>query len=169
MRTMRTLIELARYNAWANQRVFDTSQALSTAVLSAEAKGTYGSVQETLAHLVEVEEIYLLMLQGGDVTKLTGDDSYMSHDTAWFIQRSRELGAEYQSLLASKDEAWLADLFTVPWFGFPMSHRAGLLQTWTHSGQHRSQILSELGSHGLETPDIDYVYMLSLEQDRAGG
>jgi len=166
---MQTLLDLARYNDWANQRVFDASKALSTADLSAEAKGTYGSVQETLAHLVEVEDIYLLMLQGGDVSKLTGDDSYMSHDTDWFANRSRELGAEYQALLAAKDQTWLSDLFTVPWFGFPMSHRAGLLQAWTHSAQHRSQILSELGSHGLETPDIDYIYMLSMEHEGRKG
>lgn len=165
---MQTLRELGRYNAWANQRVFDASKALTTAILSAEAKGTYGSVKLTLAHLVEVEDIYLLMLKGSDPSAVTGDDSYFSHDADWFAQRSRELGAEYQALLATQDNTWLADRFTVPWFGFPMSHRDGLLQTWTHSGQHRSQILSELGSHGIETPDIDYVYMLSLEQDAAG-
>jgi uncharacterized damage-inducible protein DinB len=157
---MQTLLNLAHYNAWANQRVFDTSAALSTAILSAEAKGTYGSVQETLAHLVEVEEIYLLMLQDADVNSWDSD-AFMGHDNAWFAQRSRALGAEYQALLAGNDESWLSDQFVVPWFGFPISHRDGLLQAWTHSAQHRSQILSELGSHGFQTPDIDYIFMRS--------
>jgi uncharacterized damage-inducible protein DinB len=165
---MQTLRDLARYNSWANQRVFASATALSGAVLSAEARGTYGSVKLTLAHLVEVEDIYLLMLQGSDPSAVTGNDNYFAHDTVWFAQRSRDLGAVYDALLAAQDEAWLASLFTVPWFGFPMSRRAGLLQTWTHSAQHRSQILSELGSHGIETPDIDYVYMLSLEHEAAG-
>jgi uncharacterized damage-inducible protein DinB len=161
---MQTLLDLAHYNDWANQRVFAASASLSNAVLSAEAKGTYGSVQETLAHLVEVEDTYLLMLQGGDVNSWDSD-AYMERDNAWFAQRSRELGAEYQSLLAGANEDWLAEQFVVPWFGFPISHRDGLLQTWTHSAQHRSQILSELGSHGLETPDIDYIFMRSQEQE----
>jgi len=162
---MQTLLDLAHYNAWANQRVFATSAALSSAVLSAEAKGTYGSVQETLAHLVEVEEIYLLMLRDADVQNWDSD-GFMAHDAAWFAERSRELGAEYQTLLAGKDENWLSGQFVVPWFGFPISHRDGLLQAWTHSAQHRSQILSELGSHGLQTPDIDYIFM--LDQAREG-
>ena len=164
---MRTLLDLARYNAWANQRVFATSAALSSAVLSAEAKGTYGSVQETLAHLVEVEEIYLLMLQERNLQGWDSDE-FMTHDAAWFVQRSRELGTEYQSLLAGKDESWLSDQFVVPWFGFPISRRDGLLQAWTHSAQHRSQILSELGSHGLQPPDIDYIFMRSEEQEGEG-
>lgn len=165
-RIMQTLLDLAHYNAWANQRVFETSAALSSTVLSAEAKGTYGTVQETLAHLVEVEEIYLLMMQQGDVNSWDSD-AYMEHDNAWFAQRSRELGTEYQTLLAGKDENWLAEQFVVPWFGFPISHRDGLLQAWTHSAQHRSQILSELGSHGLQTPDIDYIFMRSQEHEAA--
>lgn len=161
---MQTLLDLAHYNYWANQRVFDTSASLSDAVLSAEAKGTYGSVQETLAHLVEVEDIYLLMLQHGDVNSWDSD-AYMEHAGTWYAQRARELGAEYRALLAGKGEDWLAEQFVVPWFGFPISHRDGLLQAWTHSAQHRSQILSELGSHGLETPDIDYIFMRSQEND----
>jgi uncharacterized damage-inducible protein DinB len=165
---MQTLLDLAHYNDWANSRVFDATAALSSAVLSAEAKGTYGSVQETLAHLVEVEEIYLLMLQGRDPQSFDSD-AFMAHDTVWFGNRSRELGAEYVALLEANSEDWLAGQFVVPWFGFPISHRDGLLQAWTHSAQHRSQILSELGSHGLQTPDIDYIFMLDQAREGAEG
>jgi uncharacterized damage-inducible protein DinB len=163
---MQTLLDLARYNDWANARVFDTSVALSSTVLSAEAKGTYGSVQETLAHLVEVEEIYLLMLQGRDPQGFDSD-AFMAHDNAWFANRSRELGAEYRALLEASNADWLDGQFVVPWFGFPISHRDGLLQAWTHSAQHRSQILSELGSHSLQTPDIDYIFMLDHSREGA--
>jgi uncharacterized damage-inducible protein DinB len=162
---METLKCLARYNAWANRRVFDACDAVPVDLLSEEARGTYGSVAETLKHLSEVEEIYLLMLQGQDPKSL-GDD-YQEHDTVWFSERSGTLGDEYGSLLTSHDASWLEGQFVVPWFGFPMTRRDGLLQVWMHSAQHRSQVLSELGSHGVDVPDIDYVYMLSLEQGAA--
>ena len=160
---MQTLRRLARYNAWANEQVFDACTAVPPGQLSEEAKGTYGSVVETLKHLVEVEEIYLLMLRGGDPKSLGQD--YLQHDDAWFAGRSRALGEEYRELLANQDEAWLDEQFVVPWFGFALSRRDGLIQVWTHSAQHRSQILSALGSHGVDVPDVDYIFMLSFDQD----
>ena len=165
---MQTLPRMARYNTWANQRVFDACAAIATEQLSEEAKGTYGTVGETLAHMVEVEEIYLLMLRGDDVSQVTNDDSHMTHDSAWFASRSRELGDGYRETLEEKDEAWLGETFIVPWFGFPLTRRDGLLQVWLHSAQHRAQVLSALGSHGIEVPDVDYIYMLSLEHEGQG-
>lgn len=162
---MKTLRQLARYNAWANRRVFETCAAIPASQLDEAARGTVGSVGETLAHLVEVEDIYLLMLQGRDSGELTNDDSYLTHDTPWFAQRSIKLGGAYKSNLETQDEDWLDSSFTVPWFGFPMSRRDGLLQVWTHSAQHRAQILSVLGAHGIDVPDVDYIFMLSQEQD----
>ncbi len=162
---MKTLLLLARYNAWANQRVFEVCAAVSTAELNEAAKGTVGSVGETLAHLVEVEDIYLLMLQGRDPGDVTKDDSYLTHDTPWFAQRSQALAGAYLATLEAQDEDWLESSFTVPWFGFPMSRRDGLLQVWTHSAQHRSQILSALGAHGIDVPDVDYIFMLSQDVD----
>ncbi|MGA7669844.1 MAG: DinB family protein [Nitrolancea sp.] len=162
---MQTLRRMARHNAWENARVFDTCAAIAPEQLSEEARGTYGSVGDTLAHLAEVEDIYLLMLRGDDVGQVTNDDSYMTHDTAWFANRSRELSDGYRETLESNNEAWLGETFVVPWFGFPITRRDGLLQVWMHSAQHRAQVLSALGSHGIEVPDVDYIYMLSLEQE----
>jgi uncharacterized damage-inducible protein DinB len=68
-------------------------------------------------------------------------------------------------MLSRNDEAWLESTFSVPWFGFALSRRDGLLQVWTHSAQHRAQVLSALGSHDIEVPDVDYIFMLSLEPD----
>ncbi len=164
---MQTLRGLARYNDWANQRVFDTCTAIDQGQLSDEARGTYGSVADTLAHLVEVEDIYLLMLQDRDPSELTQDETYLTHDTAWFAKRSQQLGQNYRTLLQAHDDAWLDGQFVVPWFGFPLSRRDGLLQVWTHSAQHRAQVLSALGAHGIDVPDVDYIFMLSLAQDES--
>jgi len=163
---MQTLRRLARYNGWANQRVFEACAALSPEQLAEIERGTVGSIGETLAHLVEVEDIYRLMLQGRDPGELTGDASYLTHDTPWFAGRSQQLGDEYQTLLNAHDDGWLQESFVVPWFGFALSRRDGLLQAWMHSAQHRAQILSALGTHGIDVPDVDYIFMLSLDQEQ---
>jgi uncharacterized damage-inducible protein DinB len=41
-----------------------------------------------------------------------------------------------------------------------MTVHDGLIQVVGHSAQHRAQVLSVLGQHGVEVPDLDYVLML---------
>jgi uncharacterized damage-inducible protein DinB len=161
---MKTLLQMARYNSWANQRVFETCAAVSIDQLSEEAKGTYGTLADTLTHLVEVEDVYLLMLQGKNPKEFSDDGEYLSHDISWFAQRSTEVGDRYRAMLEAQDEQWLESSFVVPWFGFALTRRDGLLQTWLHSAQHRAQILSTLGALGIDVPDVDYIFMLSLDQ-----
>lgn len=165
--TLTTLLQLASYNAWANQRVFETCVAVSSDQLGEEAKGTYGSIAETLAHVVEVEDVYRLMLLGRDPKELTGGGDYMQHDAAWFAERSRQLGNEYVAMLDKRDSNWLESTFVVPWFDMTLTRRDGLLQTWMHSAQHRAQVLSTLGVLGFDVPDVDYIFMLTLERDAA--
>ena len=44
------------YNRWANLRLLDACAHLSDAHLDATTKGTFGSVRETLMHLLAAEE-----------------------------------------------------------------------------------------------------------------
>ncbi len=52
---MRTLRDLYAYNAWANVRVFAACRDADGAQLAAAAPGTFGSIHETLTHMVGVE------------------------------------------------------------------------------------------------------------------
>ena len=151
--------DLYRYNAWANARVFAACRGVEPATLQGDALGTYGSLEETLKHLVSVEDAYLAMLQdklpGGE-----GRDQYFAHDLPWFAERSSQLGQAYLALLPAFDDATLASPLRVPWFDFPLTKRDGLHQVLSHSGQHRAQVLSVLGARGAEVPDLDYVMMV---------
>ena len=158
---MRTLRQLCRYNAWANARVFACCRGVDPAVLGAEAKGTIGTIEETLKHAVGVEDVYLVMLRGEDPrTALGPREEYHGHDLAWFAGRAGEVGAGYLALLEEVDEAFLAAEFKIPWFQRPISRRDGVLQAITHSHQHRAQVLSALGERGVAVPDVDLVLML---------
>jgi len=61
---MRTLRDLYAYSAWANARVFAACRDADGAQLAAAAPGTFGSIHETLTHMVGVENAYLHMLRG---------------------------------------------------------------------------------------------------------
>jgi uncharacterized damage-inducible protein DinB len=156
-----TLKCLARYNAWANRRVLDTVRDVEARTLVAEAKGTLSTIEDTIKHVVGVEDAYLAMLRDQDLAAALGtQEAYYGRELAWFVVRSDELGELYQGLLDGVDEQFLASELKVPWFKTPISKRDGLLQAFGHSSQHRAQVLSALGDAGLSVPDIDYVLML---------
>jgi uncharacterized damage-inducible protein DinB len=157
---MLILADLYRYNVWANARVFEACASVDTAALQEDARGTLGTIDETLKHLVGVEDVYLAMIQGHPPASREAREAYPAHDLAWFADRARQLGDGYLDLLSGEGDALLERPLTVPWFNFPLTARDGLLQVLSHSAQHRSQVLSTLGARGVEAPNIDYVYMV---------
>lgn len=161
---MQTLLRLVRYNAWGNEKVFALCRAADPVLLSDTAGGTIGSIEQTLIHLVAVEDMYLAMIGERDIEQEFGSqEAYLAHDLAWFTARSAGLPEGYLSLLAGQDDAWLARSLQVPWFDFPMTKRDGLLQSLMHSAQHRAQVLTTLGQRGVAVPDLDYANMLAEE------
>ena len=60
----RTLLALARYNRWANERVLDCVSRLDDAARSEPAPGTAGSIAITLAHLANTEVYFTAIVCG---------------------------------------------------------------------------------------------------------
>ena len=161
---METLRKLAEYDGWANQIVFKTVAAAANDQIEESDRGTFGSIRDTLTHLVGVAEAYLSMLQDSHPeTGMGTEEEYFGHDLAWFGERAQQLSQGYADLLASHDNAWLETRFVIPWFSRPLSRRDGLIQVFTHSAQHRAQVLSALGSRGYQVPDVDYVMLAQGE------
>lgn len=59
-----TLAELIRYNNWANQQVLAACEQLDEAQLAATLPGSYGTIRDTLAHLIRAEAFYVSILTG---------------------------------------------------------------------------------------------------------
>jgi uncharacterized damage-inducible protein DinB len=150
---------LCRYNAWANERVLTVLADIAPALLDAAARGSIGTVSATLKHLVLAEDHFLAALRDRDPVATRGpEDVYLARELPWFASRLRALGEEYQALLAEHDATFLpTPLAGKPYAG--LTNQDGLLQVFTHSAHHRAQILSALGTYGLQVPDIDYLVM----------
>jgi uncharacterized damage-inducible protein DinB len=161
---MQTLQRLFHYNAWANRRVFEVTLKLEPALLAQDARGTLGSLEGTLKHMIGVEEVYLTLIEGRDLGASGSQEAFMAHDLAWFHSRAAELGAGYLAFLATADEPALERPLAVPWIPTPLTVRDGLLQVLMHSAQHRAQVFSTLGDRGHAVPYLDYVVMLAEGQ-----
>lgn len=62
--TERTMAELILYNNWANQRILAACKELSQEQLDATMPGAYGSIRDTLGHIIRAEAFYISLLTG---------------------------------------------------------------------------------------------------------
>ncbi len=164
---MRTLRDAYAYNAWANTQVFAICGEVDQAQLEEHAPGTYGTLTETLKHLVSVETAYAQMLRDQPLATQASRDEFFAHDLAWFAQTVARVGRVYTELLANASDALYDEPLHVPWFDFALTKHDGLLQVLSHSAQHRAQVFSVLGQRGVAVPDLDY--MLFVQSRLPGG
>ena len=163
---MRTLTDLFAYNAWANAQVFVACRDVDQARLDAQAPGTFGTLTDTLKHLAQAEMAYAYMLQDKPLPTREERAEIFAHDLAWLAGALAQIGQEYAALVANASAAFYDEPLNVPWFDFALTKRDGLLQVLSHSAQHRAQVFSVLGQHGVAVPDLDYV--LFVESKRSG-
>ena len=164
MDASRTLRDLFAYNGWANAQVFAICRDVDHARLEATAPGTFGSIEETLKHLVGVEDVYLFLLRDGPIDHAGGQAEHFARPRDWFANRATELAAGYAELLARVDPGFFDEQLRVAWIDVPLTRHDGLLQVLQHSAQHRAQVLSALGGHGVTVPDVDYVFYLGANR-----
>ena len=140
------------HHIWATQRVIDACADLSPEQLEASAPGTYGTIIETLRHLVEGDAGYLFVITGGRVPSI--DDAGMDipalrtemerHGPIWSDLVAGDLDPE-AIVVRRRDDGTDSHA--------PLGIR--LAQALHHGTDHRSQICTALTTLGAEPPDID--------------
>ena len=140
------------HHIWATQRVIDACADLSPEQLEASAPGTYGTIIETLRHLVEGDAGYLFVLTGGRVAEIydAGMDipelsaEMERHGPIWADLVARDLDPE-AIVVRHRDDGTDSHA--------PLGVR--LAQALHHGTDHRSQICTVLTALGVEPPEID--------------
>lgn len=147
------LVTLFRHHLWANETLFAFVAGQAGEALSARAQGGYGTVQETVHHIVANEESYLASLQGEwPEDPLFGYAAPPAMDE--LLRRVRLTGDQCISFAASLAPA---ARITGTWQGHPYDMPASipLLQVINHGTEHRGHIRSALSANGFVPPEID--------------
>lgn len=158
------LHELFRHNAWANAQVVARCKELDDAALNATTAGVYGSIFDTLWHLIGAEAGYLYRVSG------------LWPEYPWPRDERPTLDqlAERAALLATTWETFLStdvdpdrlgeargdegEVFAVPASIF-------ITQALHHGNEHRAQICTILGANGLGDLDVS-VWEYALQTGR---
>jgi uncharacterized damage-inducible protein DinB len=152
------LLELFRHKTWATLRLIEICQGLPDEHLDATIPGTFGTVRETLRHLVGAEEGYFSILTrkrlsdplpDGVVKLAELPDGPIPLDE--LAERIRRLGPRWELLARDAD---LPDREVISSDGWRFPGAVAMAQAIHHADDHRSQILSILGARGIELPDL---------------
>jgi uncharacterized damage-inducible protein DinB len=139
------------HHIWATIRVLDACAALDDAQLATTVPGTYGSIIDTLRHLVGGDVFYLDVLRseresfdeaGSDIPTMRA--VIEAHDPVW------------QHLVAGDLEP-TTDVIEYEDSGYETHAPLGirLAQALNHGTDHRSQVCTALTTLGIEPPAID--------------
>ncbi len=140
-----------RHNLWANLNLLNTCLSLTNTELNHTDRGTYGSIEATLTHLVRSEERYLFFLNGqkdvddkhpdAQITMTELKQRVVQSGQA-FLQVVARIQPNTSVQVGEGEKAELIPAMIV------------LLQTIYHSNEHRTHVATLLGQLGIQPPPL---------------
>jgi uncharacterized damage-inducible protein DinB len=140
------------HHVWATIQVIDACLALPPEQLETTVPGTYGSILETLRHLVGSDASYLWVLTDGRRPEIEEAEMSLAelrtvteeNGPAWTAFVDQDLDPE-EAVVRHRDDGTDSHA--------PRSVR--LAQVLHHGTDHRSQVCTALTTLGVEPPAID--------------
>jgi uncharacterized damage-inducible protein DinB len=141
------------HHVWATTRLIDACLALNTRQLATAVPGTYGSIIETMRHLVDGDSDYLSIMTGDRAHLIETEQMdlpelrvVMENDgVLWASFLKRDLDPSAMVKEIDEDDGFERDATT----------GIRLAQALHHGTDHRSQICTALSALGVEPPGID--------------
>jgi uncharacterized damage-inducible protein DinB len=144
--------DVAGHHAWANAQLLTFCQGLDGPTLDTTVPGTYGTILETLRHLIDSEASYLYRLTGAWPAHPWREDDAVGLDV--LAERAAVLAVTLERFLASDwDDERLGEAYGDDEV---FAVRAGvfLAQALHHANEHRAHVCTILGALGHEPPDV---------------
>jgi uncharacterized damage-inducible protein DinB len=150
--TTSLLADAFGHHVWATLRLLDACAPLTAEQLETNVPGTFGSIIETMRHLVGGDRSYLFVTSGGTLPAI--EDAEM--DIAALRGAMAEGGPGWTALLATNPDPTV--IVTRHRDDGTRSHAPmgiRLAQVVHHGTDHRSQIATALTSLGITPPEMD--------------
>jgi uncharacterized damage-inducible protein DinB len=146
------LLDGFNHHVWATVRLIDTCLELTPDQLATEVPGTFGSILETLRHLVGADASYLHVISGKRVPLA----DHSGNGLAELRTAMEAHGVEWRAVVAENLDPTEVVIRHRPDGSeshAPLGIR--LAQVLHHGTDHRSQVCTALTNLGVEPPEID--------------
>jgi uncharacterized damage-inducible protein DinB len=147
-----TLTTLFRHHRWANERLIELCAGLSDEQLDATLLGTFGSIRDTLQHIVSAERSYFSRISTGRPYRRPADAPPLT--LAEMLEWARASGA---GLVEWAPRVQAGDVVEIDWDGVlrDVPKTILLTQAINHATEHRAQVMAILTQLGIEPPELD--------------
>jgi uncharacterized damage-inducible protein DinB len=147
-----TLVELIRYNNWANAQVLAACRRLDAGQLNASAPGAYGTIRDTLAHIIRAEADYI-----GRITGNRPQPPFKWQDQPDLAQISAFAEQVAAALLDTVERTPPTQMVHEEENGLTLDYQARhlFMQAIGHGMEHRTNITTILSGLRLQTPEVD--------------
>ena len=165
MQPTEPLTTLYSHNLWANLRLLERCAGLSSAQLDATIPGAYGSIRDTLQHIVYSEKSYFSRISTGKIYRRPQDAPPLT-----LAEMKASLLASGSGLIEWAPMVRADDTVEIDWGGTPLQLPKVILltQVINHATEHRAQILAILTNLGVESPDLQaWAYFEELLEQEA--
>ncbi len=160
---MNNIALMARFNAWANGRLYGCVAGISDQAYREDRKAYFGSIHNTLNHLLVVDRLWTHRIEGSD-------HGIKSLDQILY--------GDFESLRAARktEDAALIDLvdgLSEEELRGPVTYRRMigdgphttrrdhiLITLYNHQTHHRGQVHAMLTQQGIDPPHLDVIYLL---------
>lgn len=150
---------LMRYNDWANDRILDTAEKLSSEQLTAPNDFGWGSLHGALVHLMDAEYVWRNLLQAGEHVKWLRPEDFadVAAIRARWLEERAELWRYFEGL-SNEDLSGI-----ISYEGDETRHRAlwhCLAHLVNHGTQHRAECAAILTGFGHSPGNLDLTLFL---------
>lgn len=154
--------QMARYNQWANRRLYAVAERLSTDDLWADKGAFFGSLMGTLNHILVGDTLWLARFTGEDapVLKL---NSILHRDLPSLRLARDALDQRFLALVEGIDDRRLTSVLSYRTStGAPSEtpFAATLSHVFNHQTHHRGQAHGLISQLGEEAPILDLIYFV---------
>lgn len=147
-----TLATLFRHNLWANLHLLERCAALSSEQLDASISGSYGSIRDTMQHIVTGEQLYFSLISTGQRYDRPEDAPPLTIAEMKELVRTTGAGLIEWAPKVQPDDTVQPDgegtAYEVP-------TTIILTQAINHATEHRAQIMAILTQLGIQPPELD--------------
>jgi uncharacterized damage-inducible protein DinB len=162
--TIELIQQYYRFNAWANNRILNTATQISSEQYSAESNPSFGSVHNTLAHIMSVQWVWLNRWRGVSLSGFYDPKSFP--DLASLRSRWDEVEHETQDFTRTLTEERLVETITyINFRGKQWSHPLWqmMLHQVNHATQHRSETALILTNLNHSPGAVDFLVYVDFE------
>jgi uncharacterized damage-inducible protein DinB len=140
------------HHLWANEQVLAACAELTPDQLQSTVPGLYGSIIDTLRHLIQADSFYLWVFSGQTTDLIPAENALGVADL-----RAANDGHKggYRQLLAGTLDPDAAVVEQGDGWDYSATTGIRLAQVVHHGSDHRSQVCTALTNLGIEPPDID--------------